>query len=189
MPLLLVALSIGFVARQLRAPSAVPLVFQRFWLLGVAAGLQVGLVPALQGSLRSVVLFLTLAGAVWWLISNIVWTNNKTLRWALLVIAAGAIMNVIATLAHGAMPVDAGALRSLGATEPLNPSRAGAKHIVVNAGSTQFFGDRFPIRPLRCVVSIGDFVEMFGIALLITAIPKRVGTPAVSRAPYGPLTT
>lgn len=189
MPLLLVALSVGFVARQLRTPSAIPLVFQRFWLLGAAAGLQVGLVPALRGSFRSFVLFLTLAAALSWLVVNVVCTNNKTLRWALLVISAGALMNVIPTLAFGAMPVDAGALRSIGVTQPLNPSRAGAKHVVVSTGSARFFGDRFPIRPLRCVVSVGDFVEMFGIALLITAIPKRAIAPAVSRAPYGPLIT
>lgn len=189
MPLLLVAISFGFVARQLRKPSAVPLVFQRFWLLGAATGLQVGLVPALRGSFRTVALFLTLAAALSWLVLNTVRTNNKNLRWALFLIAAGALMNVVPTLAHGAMPVDAGALRSIGVTQPLNPSRVGAKHVVVNTGSAQFFGDRFPIRPLRCVASIGDFVEMFGIALLITAIPKRSPKPVNEGSPYGPLTT
>jgi Family of unknown function (DUF5317) len=189
MPLLLVALTLGFVARQFRAPSGVPLVFQRFWLLGVAAGLQVGLVPKLRGLPRSFLLCFTLAAAMSWLVLNIVRTNNGILRWALLVVAAGAFMNIVPTLAHGAMPVDAGAIRSIGATQPLDPSRAGAKHVVVKAGSAQFFGDRFPIRPLHCVASIGDFVEMFGIALLVTAIPKRVVPPAFSKTHQGPLTT
>lgn len=189
MPLLVIALSVGFIARQLRKSSAVPILFHRFWLLGLAVGLQAGLVPALRGHLRTLTLFSTLAAALLWLGYNIVKTKNKTLRWALLIIAAGTFMNLLPTLRHGAMPVDREALRSVGVTHELNQSAPGAKHVVVNAGSAEFFGDRFPIRRLHCVASFGDFVEMFGIALLITAIPKRSATPVVPRSVYGPLTT
>lgn len=189
MPLLLIAVFAGFVARQLRKPTETPILFHRLGLLVVALGFQVLLVPALRGQVRTAVLFLTLAAAIAWLVQNIVKTNNKILRWALLLIAGGTFMNVLPTLAHGAMPVDREALRSVGFTGALNPSAPGVKHVVVDSGSADFFGDRFPIRPLHCVASLGDFVEMFGIALLITAIPKRSATTTVSISAHGPLTT
>lgn len=189
MPLLLVALFTGFVARQFRAPTQVPLSFFRLRLLGVALVVQALVVPALKGHLRTLTLFFTLATALTWLISNIVRTNNKTLRWALLIIAAGTFMNVVPTLSHGAMPVDREALRSAGFAGAIDTSRSGAKHVIVDQGSAQFFGDRFPIRRLHCVASIGDFVEMLGIALLITAVPRRSAPTLFSRPAHGPLTT
>jgi Family of unknown function (DUF5317) len=188
-PLLLVALSVGFIARLFRKLSTMPLVFQRFWLLGIAVGLQVALVPRLRGPLRTAMLFLTIAMSIFWLAINIVKTSNTTLRWSLVLLATGTIMNVAPTLAFGAMPVDGKALRSIGAHRDLNPSAFGAKHVEVNSSSAQFFGDRFPIRPLRCVASLGDFVEMFGIALLISGIPKRSVTTLGLQSDYGPLTT
>jgi predicted membrane channel-forming protein YqfA (hemolysin III family) len=188
-PLLLIAVVVGFLARLLRNQSTAPLVFQRFWLLGIAAGLQVALVPRLRGSLRTTMLFLTIGMAVVWLAVNIVKTSNTTLRWSLVVIAAGTFMNVVPTFAYGAMPVDGKALRSIGVHRDLNPSAFGAKHVEVNSSSAQFFGDRFPIRPLHCVASLGDFVEMFGIALLISGIPKRSVAALDSPSNYGPLTT
>lgn len=189
MPLLLIALFTGFVARLFRAPSAIPLSFHRLRVLGLAFVVQVLLVPALRGHLRTLTLFFTLGAALTWLVVNIVRTNNKTLRWALLVIAAGTFMNVVPTLGHGAMPVDREALRSAGFVGAVNSSAPGVKHVVVDPGSASFFGDRFPIRPLHCVASIGDFAEMLGIALLITAIPRRPLSAGFSRSAHGPLTT
>jgi hypothetical protein len=189
MPLFVIALFAGFVARELRKPAFTPLVFQRFWILGVAAVVQVVLVPSLAGSFRAAVLFLTLGTAVVWLVFNVVRTKNKTLRWALLIVAFGTFMNVIPTLSYGAMPVDGAALRAAGSNQQLDRSALGAKHVVINSGSAEFFGDRFPLRPLRCVASLGDFVEMFGIALLISVIPKRSRTLAVSPLAHGALTT
>jgi Family of unknown function (DUF5317) len=187
MPLLLISLFVGFVARQLRKPTEMPLSFHRLWLLGIALGLQVGLVPTLTGPPKTFVLFLSLAAVVAWLVNNVVKTDNEPLRGALLLIAAGAFMNIMPTLMHGAMPVDREALRSVGAVRASNGSIPGSKHVVVNPGSASFFGDRFPLRSLHCVASVGDFAEMLGIALLITALPKRPVTRTVST--HGPLTT
>jgi predicted membrane channel-forming protein YqfA (hemolysin III family) len=189
MPLFVIALCVGFVARELRKPATTPLVFQKFWILGAAAGVQVVVVPLLTGKVRAAALFLTLGTAVVWLVFTIVRTKNKTLRWALLIVAAGTLMNIIPTLSYGAMPVDGAALRAAGSTHQLDRSAFGAKHVVVTGASVHFLGDRFPLRPLRCVASLGDFVEMFGIALLISVIPKRSRTLAVSPLAHGALTT
>jgi Family of unknown function (DUF5317) len=191
MPLFLISLSIGFVVRFLRKTADVPIVFRRRWLLGLALGLQIGVVPALSGPSKTIVLFVSLGAAVGWLVHNVVRANSEALRFALLMIAAGAFMNIVPTLSHGAMPVDREALRSVGFVRGVNSQAPGTKHVIV-AGSASFLGDRFPIRSLNCVVSLGDFAEMLGIALLITALPKR---PQSSRAPktsisiQGPLTT
>jgi Family of unknown function (DUF5317) len=192
MPLFVISLFIGFVARHLRKPTEVPIVFVRLWLLGLALGLQIGVVPALSGPARTIVLFVSLAAAVGWLVHNVVQTDNQALRFALLLVAAGTFMNILPTLTHGAMPVDREALRSVGYVRGSSNPAPGAKHTMVSSDSAGFFGDRFPIRSLHCVVSVGDFAEMLGIALLVTAVPKRSGSLRLSKTPMsvqGPLTT
>ena len=82
MPLFFIALFVGFGTRQLRKSTQVPVLFRRLWLLGIALGLQVGLLPALRGAPRRAVLFISLAAAMAWLVDNVVRTNNKALRGA-----------------------------------------------------------------------------------------------------------
>ena len=189
MPLFFIALFVGFGARQLRKSTQVPVLFRRLWLLGIALGLQVGVLPVLRGAPRRAVLFFSLAAAMAWLVDNVVRTNNKALRGALLLITVGAFMNIVPTLGHGAMPVDGEAARSIGLVRAPNDSAPGTKHVIVSRGSAQFFGDRFPIRSLHCVASIGDFVEMLGIALLVSALPKGAAQTKNLRPAHGPLTT
>jgi Family of unknown function (DUF5317) len=171
MMLFVVALAAGVALRWMRLATFAPLKLRWNPLLGVALIVQLFVLPRLDADARPAVLGATLLGAAAWLFGNIVAARSNSLRVALLGVALGAAMNAIPMVQFGSMPVERAALYAVGHQESDNTGERGAKHLIVD--NAPFLGDRFALRPFGAVVSLGDFVELAALALLISCVPKR----------------
>jgi hypothetical protein len=80
-------------------------------------------------------------------------------------------MNAVPIFQYGAMPVQRQAAYAIGYRDSDSPSFRSPKHVVVD--DAPLLGDRFAIPAVDAVASIGDFVEMGAVALLVSIIPKR----------------
>jgi Family of unknown function (DUF5317) len=174
MTLFAVALVTGLIARYFRKIEVPQLRFRWPGLLGGALAAQIFVVPKLTHG-RSFALVATIGAASAWLIVNVFFARSLAVRVALCGIALGATMNAIPMIEYGSMPVDRQALHDIGYRDSDNTGAVAAKHVIV--AEAPLLGDRFAIRPLRAVASLGDFVEMVAVALLISAIPKRRSRP------------
>ncbi len=98
---------------------------------------------------------------------------NRNNKW-IMVIGVGFLLNAaVIFLNGGAMPVDAQAVRSLGFTGDISSL---GLYTVINQGTRlAFLGDIIPMKyPKPGVASIGDFVEVIGLALyIITEMKKK----------------
>jgi hypothetical protein len=166
-----IAAAIGLIARAVSGTETQPLRFRWLGLLGVALIGQIAIVPRLGDPARALALTTTIAAATLWLVLNVVSAKSHTVRVALCGIALGAAMNAIPILQYGSMPVERNALHAIGYDESDNTGERGAKHVIVDGAP--LLGDRFALRPIRAVASLGDFVELGAVALLISAIPRR----------------
>lgn len=189
MSLVMIAVVLGFVVRQALARSSCPNPSSAAslcygWVPVSALALQARLSSRLPPESRSFVTNCTTAAVIAWLLVNAYQSSAGSRRVALLVIACGAALNLAPILQLGAMPVDRAALTAAGYPADYDVTSGHlSKHVAVAHEDVSLLGDRFAIPPLRTVASIGDFVELAGIGLLISTHPKRRGT-IVSRSSY-----
>jgi Family of unknown function (DUF5317) len=174
--LLGLAVAVGFVIRVVQRGPKPVVRFRWIALLGGAAAVQMFVVPNVQGLARPLLLAVTITAAVTWLIGNLKSAASPTVRVALCGIALGAALNAAPIIKYGSMPVQRGALHAIGYQESDNTGERGAKHVIVD--HAPFLCDRFALPPLHSVASLGDFVELAAIALLVSTIPHRRRRPS-----------
>ena len=124
----------------------------------------------------------------WWLFEN-----NRSLsagtRYGLALVSGGFLLNLLAILPNGGMPVSASALRSAGIASSVSVTHDHlSKHVAVNGHTALLFlGDVIPLRWFRSVISAGDILMALGVVLLIAAgmvLPMPDGSAdAASAAP------
>jgi hypothetical protein len=102
-------------------------------------------------------------------------------------IALGVVLNLVGVAANAGLPVSEATLARAGvAVERPLPHRPDAKHVLQGRGTRlAVLGDRFAVRPLRAVTSLGTVAELAGLFLLLqhlmlAAAPyrRREGTSA-----------
>lgn len=169
MLLFVVAIAAGFVLRAFVRGPRPPIVLRGFGLLGAALCGQALVVPRLDDPWRAIALVATVAAGLAWIVWNIVAASTNTVRIAFAAFAVGAAMNAVPIIRHGSMPVQRSAVSEIGHHESENTGARGAKHVIVDDAT--FLGDRYAVAPLGSVVSLGDFVALGAIALLISALP------------------
>jgi hypothetical protein len=160
------------------------------WLPVAALGLQVaiGAGPLRgPGAGRAVLL-----GSSYSLVGTWIWLNalacTGPLRWALVAVAEGWLLNVLVMVANGGMPVSNAALARIGHAGATVSNGHLWKHVVVSpATRIPLLGDvvPIPIPLLRSVVSVGDLVMLAGIsvAVAVVMIATRQRVAGVHLAP------
>lgn len=141
---------------------------RRPWLLVAAlAALAVGL---LTGTAIVFGSLLATAGALLWLAMNPDLGGRR-------LIAAGMLLNAVAIVANGGMPVD-----PVAAAAAVPDARiSGGRHILLDEGTTMAWAvDRIPLPPLGIVVSIGDILLAIGVAALVYRGSRLSISPASS---------
>lgn len=138
-------------------------------LLFAALAIQLSLpLAAPHARFPLVLLSLVLAGR--WLLLNL-GDKQGGQRLALVLLAAGWALNVIAIAPNGGMPVSRPGLAAVGARPDIDVADGHlSKHVVDHpATRARWLGDTIPVRPLRAVVSVGDVLLVGGIGLLIAS--------------------
>jgi hypothetical protein len=179
--LLVIAVVVGFAARVAVVRDQPAIKFQWIGLLGGAFVVQL-FVGRLTGLSRGMALGISVVSAIAWLVRNLVGAPSAYVRSALLIFSIGAAMNAGPIITYGKMPVDRQALHDIGYTDRDNSGFRASKHLIVE--KAPFLGDRFAMPALRTVGSLGDFVEMVGIAGLVAVIPKRNRYVQIRRATF-----
>lgn len=129
---------------------------------GVALQAAVGVGPwagAVRGAPATAVLVVSQALVLVWL-----WRNR---RWAGTgLVTVGLLLNAAVIASNGAMPVDPDALTAVAGGVP-----AGGKHTLLT-GATRLaaLADRWPLPPLRTVISVGDAILAAGLIPLVHAL-------------------
>jgi hypothetical protein len=189
MPLIVFALAACAVVNVVRHRPALGIadvLWRAPWIVAACIVAQVVSTVA-GGGVRVAAVVVSHALITGWLIYQVTAVgrlNGAVTRHGLVVLAFGALLNLIPIVAHGSMPVSDRALQSIG-VEPSVDVSAGnwGKHIrVVGSDATTWLGDVIPIRPLRLVVSAGDLFMIAGIAVVSLAsrpnLAKRKGEMA-----------
>lgn len=171
MMLFVFAVALGLAMRSLLPTRQTPLRFRWNGLLGVALTVQLFVLPKIPNPVRPATLAATLFVAAAWLVANVAAACSNSVRVALSGIALGAVMNAIPMIQYGSMPVERKALYDIGRQESENTGALGAKHLIVD--NAPFLSDRFALRPFGAVASLGDFVELAALGLLVSSVPKR----------------
>lgn len=164
MPLTLVTVTVSVVVSSLRGGRVARIGeadLQGMWLLGTGFALQFMLAtkvaapaegPASAMLLTSHALVLAWAASNWW-------------RPGMRLVVLGLVCNAAVIAANGAMPVDPGAIRSLGVEVV---EIGAAKHELMHARThLAWLGDVLPIVPIRTVVSVGDVLLAAGLVPLV----------------------
>jgi hypothetical protein len=84
-------------------------------------------------------------------------------------LALGLLLNLLVTVANLGVPVAAATLQraAVPVEQPL-PRRPDAKHVLQGPSARLvLLGDRFAVRPLRTVTSVGEVAEFAGLFLLL----------------------
>lgn len=192
MTVLLLACLCGVAAGRLtggRVRNLAAIRLRALGLVGAAVGLQLGarLAPK-PARLALIVASYALIGV--WVAAN---RRNAlpAMRVGLGLVAAGWLLNTIAILPNGGMPVSSVALRGVRAPTGVQvDGRQLSKHVVATGRSAAaVLGDVIPVRPLGLVVSAGDLVLFLGLAVCVAAATnategapgdeRRAGTAAV----------
>lgn len=149
-------------------------------VVALAIGVQVGLaLPALQSwptALRFSLICATYAAVGIWLIYN---ARGRTggVYVGFVLLAVGWLLNLIAILPNGGMPVSAWAMREAG-IKPTTSVGNGhlAKHVLVSSGTWfRFLGDVIPVSFFQAVVSVGDIVMAAGVVVLVAGAMRARG--------------
>jgi len=142
------------------------------WLPAVALALQVaigaGPVRGL-GAGRTVLLVASYALVGAWLWLNAL-ARSGPLRWALVAVAEGWLLNAVVMVANGGMPVSNAALAHIGHAGAAVAEGHLWKHVVVSPATRMpLLGDVIPVPTplLRSVVSVGDLFMLAGIAVAV----------------------
>lgn len=133
------------------------------WLVFTGLALQVGVEVAagrgwLAGPAGSALLLASQALVLVWVVRN--W-----FRPGMLLIGIGLLLNATVIAANGAMPVDPDAIRSLGLSGAEPPP--GKHELLTESTRLAVLADRFPLPPLRTIISVGDVVLAAGLVPLV----------------------
>jgi hypothetical protein len=111
-----------------------------------------------------------------WLAANLA-SDSGWRRAGLATVAAGYILNLLAILANGSMPVSMAALREVGGTQAAFLQAPNVdKHIAAGSETAWLWlGDVVPVPLLRAVISVGDVAILVGVVLVICAGMVRMG--------------
>ncbi len=135
----------------------------RSWLLFVGLCLQaVADVIGPRGGLGSGPVYgLVLASQV----LVLAWLAFNWYRPGMALVFVGFLMNALVIGANGGMPVDPAAIRAIGlGGVQVEPGR----HVAMEAGTVlPWLADRYPIAPIRTIVSLGDMVLAAGLLPLV----------------------
>jgi hypothetical protein len=138
----------------------------RAWpLLGLAVVVQLGLGAAPAGLRLPLVLGCAAASAAWAFINA---RAVAALRFGLVLVAVGVVLNAAVIGANGGMPVDTNALPLAGLGGADVADGFLFKHVPMSdSTSLRWLGDVIPVavKPFRSVISLGDIVMLAGIAL------------------------
>ncbi|MGH2718148.1 MAG: DUF5317 domain-containing protein [Actinomycetota bacterium] len=145
--------------------------FRQPWMVFAGLALQVGAqllepkVPSLHGGLGVVVLAISYALVIGFVVLNIRYPGSA-------LIGAGLVLNLIVIMANGAMPVSLWAVHAAGA-KSLPGLATGVKHHTMGHGSRlDWLGDIIPLPGLG-VLSVGDCVLGVGIFVLVQRMVVR----------------
>jgi hypothetical protein len=127
----------------------------------------------------------TVVGIVWMGVAFIR-LGSSPLRVGLLLLAGGALMNLVPMMQHGHMPVDASALKAAGLPRVDIGRGHPEKHVAVDSEDVPWLGDHIAVRPLMMVASPGDLVQTLGVALTVRALWPVDGEMQVRRQRRGP---
>ncbi|MCU1500710.1 MAG: hypothetical protein JWM12_64 [Ilumatobacteraceae bacterium] len=175
--MLLVVVFVGVVVGLVRPrpsrfgrPRAVAVVF-------AAAFAQV-LSTATHAALHGVLLVASLS-------LGVVWVGLQRRHLATLLLGIGVALNVAVIAANNGMPVDAGALETVGRRNADVTDGFLYKHVPMN-GSTRltWLGDRIPVPIQRNVISVGDVLMAVAIGLWVA---DNVGSWWMGRRSAGPV--
>ncbi len=166
--------------------------FHRVWLVVCAIGAQAALaLPGLRdwpSSARFTLLAVSYLIAGWWLLEN-ARAFAGGVRWGLVLVAGGWILNCLAILPNGGMPVSESALRQAGIAASTQV-RVGhlSKHVLANHNTVlRALGDVIPVPWFRSVISPGDGLMAIGIVVLIAAAMSTAVSTGVSSSRLGPV--
>jgi hypothetical protein len=160
---------LGRSARLLLPPIVAVALFQMFAL------------ARLPESWSSRAAIATTAVGIAWMGLAFVRLGSSPLRLGLLLLAAGALMNLVPMMQHGHMPVDASALKAAGLPGVDIGRGHPEKHVAVDSADVPWLGDHIAVRPLMMVASPGDLVQALGVALTVRALWPVDSEPAARR--------
>ena len=187
------AVVLGLIAGSAARGSWQALGDTRFWrpsfvLAAIATQAALAL-PGLRGwstDVRFAIVVMTYLILGWWLVENARRSSNG-IRLGFGIIAGGWLLNLVAIVPNGGMPVSRSALARAGIASSTSVIRGHlAKHVSINTGTVlRVLGDTIPLRWFRSVVSLGDVLIAVGIGVLVAAAmkaPKADGGPLVPAA-------
>ncbi len=105
------------------------------------------------------------------------------MRAGLGLLAAGWLLNAVAILPNGGMPVSTVAVDAAGAPPRVQEQgRPILKHVpATDASVAALLGDVIPVRPLGTVLSGGDLLLLLGVGVCVSAASKSaMGVASVS---------
>lgn len=155
-------------------------------LLALAALAQAGF-GVVTPSYRSVAIAFAYVVVGVWLAVNAC-LQRGGVRLGCVVLCGGWLLNLIAIIPNGGMPVSADALEHVGAQRTMSVTQGHFyKHVAADRDTQMSrLGDVIPLPFAATVVSIGDIVMLAGIALVVgsgmTGEGLRTGTEPVSSA-------
>jgi hypothetical protein len=146
------------------------------WVLFVS--LVIALIPLFGDAInrhRRPLQLVAFAGVLVFLVVNIA-TAGGEVRGALLVVTLGWALNFAVIAANGGMPLSRWAYTASNQSGAITVGKGGFYRIVLGGPHTKLYrlGDVIPVKPYRVVVSIGDLLMIFGIALVIAAAMRTV---------------
>jgi hypothetical protein len=174
------AVVLGLIVGSAAGGSWRPLVDTRFWrpsLVLAAIASQAALtLPGLRdwsADVRFAIVVVTYLILGWWLVENARRSPNGV-RLGFGIIASGWLLNLLAIVPNGGMPVSKSALARAGIASSTSVIRGHlAKHVSINDGTVlRVLGDTIPLRWFRSVVSPGDVLIAVGIGVLVAAAMK-----------------
>src|SRR5207302_1556089 len=133
-----------------------------------AAATQLAL-PLVTSNYRPLVLCASFVGLGVWLIQSR--SAPPGMRLAVMLLAAGIVMNAAVITANGSMPVSRDAVHQSGMPALMSIAKGHhyKHHFSDRTTGLRWLSDVIPLRPLRSVLSPGDLAMLAGIALLVSA--------------------
>ena len=111
------------------------------------------------------------------LVGGWIWANalvrDGPLRWALILVAEGWLLNVVVMAANGGMPVSGSALARIGHAGAVVSQGHLWKHVAVSpATRIPLLGDVIPVPVplLRSVISVGDVAMLLGLGVAAAVV-------------------
>ena len=155
------------------------------WLLFAGLGVQVVAdILGPQGVVAPGVVYVLLLASQ---LGVLGWVALNWHRPGMVLVFVGFLMNAVVIGANGGMPVDPEAIRAIGlAGVHVDPG----KHVAMAADTVlPWLGDRYPLAPIKTIISLGDMVLAAGLLPLVhhlmtfrTPVERRGGVRPDARA-------